>query len=243
MNRPLFEFTIAEKLRNPIHLSAGALGLGVLLLPAVLSWQNRSPVFASTWMTSYPMMAQLLALLLGTGLIGRDLESGALAGWAVRPLRRIDLYVSRLAGTVATFGILLITITVPLPWLFTGEITLREVLGAGIAALLSGVGILCALAVVSVFARPYQDVGLLLILAMAVSLGQRQLALHGLRRWARAIELLSRLLVPDGTFARLVTENGHFQTHAGLLYASGVLIDVALGSWLLTRRRLTPPRA
>lgn len=238
LNRALLAFTVREKARDALHLAALATGMLTLLLPAVLSWPDRAAVFAATWTTWYGILAQVLALLLGTGLIGRDLVSGALMGWAARPIARSEIYLSRLIGTGTALGLYLLAAALPIPLLSAGGISWRQAAASCAAAILSGFGILAALAALSLALQTYQDVAALLLLGAAASLGARALRQHRHPQIAHALRLAVHLLVPDGTFARAALAGRGLDLRAAALYGAGVTALASVGAWVLTRMRL-----
>jgi len=238
MNRALIRFTFGEKTRSGLHLTALAIGMLTLALPAALSWQDRADLLAASWQSSYLILAQVLALLLGAGLIGRDLANGALIGWVARPMRRSTVYLSRYAGTVLALGAYLFVAATPLIPISAGTISWRRLLGAWVVAVLNGAGILAALGLLSLGLKTYQDVAALLVFGAASSFLRGGLRHSGHVRAAQLIHDLRLLLVPDGSFAHGLLLGGPLDVASLSLYALGMVTLPALGAWVLTRKRL-----
>jgi hypothetical protein len=238
LNSALFAFTVREKARDPLHLAALVAGMVSVLSPGLAGWSERAAVFAATWPTWYGILAQVLALLLGTGLIGRDLANGALRGWAARPIRRSDIYVSRLFGSLVTLGLYLLIAALPAPLLSAGGVSWRQAIAAYVAGLLTGSGIIAALAALSLILQTYQDVAALLLMGAAASLGRRVLQQHRHPHLAHALRFTIHLLVPNGAFAGIALAGKGFELRAAVLFATGMALLVSIGASALTRMRL-----
>lgn len=137
------------------------LPLLLLALAALVAWRG-SPGAAVNLMTGFAAgtMIPLLGVIIGTGVIGPEIDDGSIVYLLAKPIRRETIIVSKLvvaAGALAAFG----AAPVLLAGLLVPGFDTRLALGFALGALAAGVAYCAAFLMLAVLSRHAVSIGLL----------------------------------------------------------------------------------
>jgi ABC-2 type transport system permease protein len=137
------------------------LPLLLLGLAALVAWHG-SPAAAVNLMTGFATgtVIPLLAVIIGTGVIGPEIDDGAIVYLLAKPIRRESIIVSKLVvavGTLTAFG----AVPVLLVGLLLPGFGPRLAFGFALGALAAGVAYCAAFLLLAVLSRHAVSIGLL----------------------------------------------------------------------------------
>jgi ABC-type transport system involved in multi-copper enzyme maturation permease subunit len=176
----------------------------------------------------------LFAMVLGAGLVGRDVSSGALALLFTRPIKRSEYLLSRwLAAALAAsaLGVMALLAQFLILRLRGVGVTGSELLFASAKAISGDFGLAATLVFLSTLVRGIGDIGLWLLgsllAALCASFVNRRLG-----------EELLRLLTPRLDWARALTSQpiSWFEIAS---YASSVTLFLALALMMINRKEIS----
>lgn len=230
MNLVLMQAFWRERLGSPIRLllllSFSGLGLlfGFLRRPVPLPGGD-----VAIW----PV------LVLGAGVIGRDLSSGVLQLILARPVSRPEYVFSRWLGlAAASFTVCLVAWALVVPFsLATGGATIPEALRLLSEYLLSTLALSAVVTGLSTLAPGFSDLALLLL--GYLSGGGMQLVgqFKHIDALARLGTEVQQTLLPQ--FAWKAVTEGSFHVYPLITWASTILLFLWLGIFTLNRRELS----
>jgi ABC-type transport system involved in multi-copper enzyme maturation permease subunit len=183
------------------------------------------------------LVGALFAVLLGAGVVGREVSSGALALVFTRPIRRRDYVLAQwMAVSVAAAVASIAAVAVGIG---------RQGLGdaAGVSAsvagqLLASLGTAAVMVALSSFSRGYADAGLWLV-TMGITSMVRLYGMSTSRAWASRVgHDLQSLLMPTIDVEQL-RQTVDLPLFAVVSYLSTVATAIAVAVWCLNRRELS----
>ena len=165
MNPALIVYFLKERLLSPIRLGLLALFLVIPLVSRVIHPECDLPGTADVFW---------LVLILGAGIIGRDLSSGVLQLLLARPIRRSTYVLSRwtaLGSAAGALGFLLWALTLLIAVIHGSELpALREILFNLIELQFAAFGVAAVLVFFSSCLGGFGDLALFLVGGMVISL-------------------------------------------------------------------------
>jgi ABC-type transport system involved in multi-copper enzyme maturation permease subunit len=232
VNRTIFLSTIEQRVKSPVRMAlAGAL----LFLPLVGMWLL--PVTGFMGLDN----GFKFGLIAGAGIIGQDLSAGVLQLLFARPVTRMSYVVSRWLGCVA-LAVAITALQILCGWLILQvrgmPMELDAALAYGATQVLTAIGIVSVLTLLSSMIGGFADLGLYLLATifggMMTIAGQVTGA-----AWARHTgQEIGRFLAPGLDVGRLV-ESSSPSWFEITSFVSTIVICVTVAVWLTNRRELS----
>ncbi len=190
MNPVVMELTVRGLLGRRRSLLLVVLPVLLLALAALTRWASDASPGASSGLTGNFAMGTLLplmCLLIGTGVIGPEIDDGSIVYLLAKPVPRRSILLAKLAVALATtvvFAVLPIMAGAAL----AGDVELRLTAAYGLAALLAGVAYTTIFVALSVLTRNAVIIGLLYALLWESVLGGYVPGVRdvSVRQWALA---------------------------------------------------------
>lgn len=231
MNRTLVLAFARERLASPVRVLLLVSFWGLSLVGALMSRQVRPPGPENTlWLT----------LILGAGVIGRDLASGVLQLILARPVGRAEYVWSRWLGLSLCVSALAATAwLLVLPFaLSNGDCTLLEALRILAEHLLLAFGLSAVITGLSSLVSGFGDLGLLLLGYITAQILGFIGKLKGIAWLDRFGDELATTLVPqirlDAAF-----QGGEVHFYPFVTWLTSVTLFLLLAHWALRRKEFS----
>lgn len=235
MNPVVMELTVRGLLGRRRSLLLLVLPLLLIGLAALTRWVSDASPTASSGLTGNFAMGTLLplmCLLIGTGVIGPEIDDGSIVYMLAKPVPRRSILLGKLAVALAA-TVLFAVLPVALGAAIAGDEDLRLATAYGLAALLAGVAYTTLFVALSVLTRNAVIIGLLYALLWESVLGGYVPGVRdvSIRQWALAPaeDLLGFRALGWGVDSAV-------ETSVGLVLLAVVTVGAA---WLAIRRLKT----
>lgn len=235
MNPVVMELTVRGLLGRRRSLLLLVLPVLLLGLAALTRWASGASPSASAGLTDGFAMGTLLplmCLLIGTGVIGPEIDDGSIVYLLAKPVPRRSILLAKLAVALAT-TVVFAVLPVMAGAAIAGDVELRLTTAYGVAALLAGVAYTALFLALSVLTRNAVVVGLLYALLWESVLGGYVPGVRdvSIRQWALAPaeDLLGFRALGWGVDSAV-------ETSVGLVLLAVVTVGAA---WLAIRRLKT----
>jgi ABC-type transport system involved in multi-copper enzyme maturation permease subunit len=220
-----------ERFTSPVRLLLVFMTLGLSLLITFF----HTPVELPTWeWTMY------FTLILGAGIIGRDLSTGVLQLILARPVRRVEYVFSRWAALgTAALGLTLIGWIIALPFSVSGgNLTIPKVLVLLTEHLLTAYGLAAVITAFSALVAGFGDLALWLA-GLMISFSIGAFGTFAKQSWARRLagELIETL-IPHFSIDRL-SADGSFHYTPIIAWFSTVFLSLLLATVAMNRKELS----
>ena len=243
--------TVRQTVRDRLYYNIAFFGLGMVVFSMVvgnITFGFPDRVVRSIGLTGFAVALNLLALLVGVGLVHQEIDRRSLFVVLTRPIRRAEYICGRYLGLLGATLLIGLGLGIVFSLILTsvrGHLTMQDVfaLGASVgeAALIGALGV-----VISSFSTPTVGAGLGigfwlvcattddLVRLTANSEGAGHVLAQGL---AYAMPSLARLNFRDAAVYQLPVEFGHWM--GAMLYAGVyVVVFLAPASAILSRREM-----
>lgn len=233
MNAVVVQLTVRGLLgRRRAWLLVALPGL-LLALAVVIRWAAGADVFATVALTdnfSLGTLLPLMCLLIGTGVIGAEIDDGSIVYLLAKPLPRRTILLSKLVvawGAAFVFAVLPLVAAIEI----SGDDGGRLGLAYGVTATLAAMAYTSIFVALSVVTRNAVIIGLLYALLWETVLGGYVPGIRNVsvRQWALAA---GESILGDYAYVWSVL------SAVGLIAALGLLAATTIGSVVLAVRRL-----
>ncbi len=233
MNPVVMQLTLRGLLGRRRALLMLLLPVLLLLLAGLIRWASDADLFATVTLTeefALGTLLPLMCLLIGTGVIGSEIDDGSIVYLLAKPLPRATILLSKL---VVAWGAALVFAVVPLVAAIeiAGDDDGQLGLAYGVAATLAALAYTALFVALSVVTRNAVIIGLLYALLWETVLGGYVPGISNVsvRQWAMAG---AEAVLGDQAFVWGVL------SPVALNVAIGLLIGTTAGSVILAARRL-----
>lgn len=233
MNPVVMQLTLRGLLGRRRALLMLLLPVLLLLLAGLIRWASDADLFATVTLAeefALGTLLPLMCLLIGTGVIGSEIDDGSIVYLLAKPLPRATILLSKL---VVAWGAALVFAVVPLVAAIeiAGDDGGRLGLAYGVAATLAALAYTAIFVALSVVTRNAVIIGLLYALLWETVLGGYVPGISNVsvRQWAMAG---AEAVLGDQAFVWSVV------SPVALNVAIGLLVGTTAGAVILAARRL-----
>ena len=233
MNPVVMQLTLRGLLGRRRALLMLLLPVLLLLLAGLIRWASEADVFATVALTddfALGTLLPLMCLLIGTGVIGSEIDDGSIVYLLAKPLPRRTILLSKLVvawGAAFVFAVLPLVAAIEI----AGDDGGRLGLAYGVTATLAAVAYTSIFVALSVVTRNAVIIGLLYALLWETVLGGYVPGISNVsvRQWALAA---AEAILGDRAYVWSVL------SAVGLTAALGLLAATTVASVVLAVRRL-----
>jgi len=233
MNAVVMQLTLRGLLGRRRALLLVLLPVLLLLLAGIIRWASGADVFATVGLTedfALGTLLPLMCLLIGTGVIGSEIDDGSIVYLLAKPVPRRTIIGSKLVvawGAAFVFAVLPLVAAIEL----AGDQGGRLGLAYGVTATLAALAYTSIFVALSVVTRNAVIIGLLYALLWETVLGGYVPGIRNVsvRQWALAA---AESILGDYAYVWSVLSG------VGLTAALGLLAATTVGSVVLAVRRL-----